>query len=199
MIEFLKLVLKALREDKWTEDTITPDKEDNSSEDTLDDEKEYTEQIDITVDTMPTKIIQCYDLRIRPNFFLSEFMNSLSNNQFWTCDWNRFNMLLDALQHIRDLYGRVVITSAYRSPEFNDNLKGASKSSFHKKGIAVDIKFDFSNTSKQELINLFVSLGMTNIGFYWEDLENQSGLNRVHIDLGKPWNNEEYYVFDKTA
>lgn len=151
------------------------------------------------VNERPNTIIKFYDTKIRPDFWMSELMNSSSNNQLWICDWNRFNILMDALQHIRDLYGRVIITSFYRSPEFNDSLPGASKSSFHKKGIAADFRINFEGLNKDILVELFISLGIKNMGFYWKTINGVNVLDRCHIDTGETWNGEEYYIFDKNV
>lgn len=87
---------------------------------------------------------------------------------------------LDKLQSLRDrLRKPLILTSAYRSPEHNENLrrqgKGAAKNSPHMRGIAFDVRMD--NHDPWEFENAARSVGFTGFGFY-----PKSGF--MHIDTG---------------
>ncbi len=48
---------------------------------------------------------------------------------------------MDKLQHLRRAYGKpVIITSGYRSPEYNDLISSTGRTGPHTTGRAVDIK-----------------------------------------------------------
>jgi uncharacterized protein YcbK (DUF882 family) len=119
------------------------------------------------------------------NFTLQEFAN--------TKDYNRIKIdleLIFKLQQLRDIVGRIHVTSGYRTLEFNRTLK-SSDTSNHIKGLAADIKFDFSTWNKESLVMLCSFIGFKNIGFYWED---DGDLNRLHLDVGKPHGGNVYVM-----
>ena len=71
---------------------------------------------------------------------------------------------MDKLQHLRDIIGKpFYVNSAYRSPEYNEFVGGASRSK-HMEGIAFDI--DMSNHNRQEFIDLARQVGFNGIGHY---------------------------------
>lgn len=71
---------------------------------------------------------------------------------------------LDALQALRTHLGKpMIINSAYRSPEYNSFVGGASKS-FHMKGVAFDVSL--KNLDRDELKEAAALFGFTGIGDY---------------------------------
>ena len=66
------------------------------------------------------------------------------------------------------LFGReIVCNSAFRTPMYNNSLKGAAKKSQHIKGTAVDISTrGMSNNDKAFLLECALKSGFSSIGFY---------------------------------
>jgi hypothetical protein len=96
---------------------------------------------------------------------------------------------MDRLQALRDTLGKpLIITSAYRSPEHNEDLRrrgiGAAKNSPHMRGIAFDVRMD--NHDPHEFEAAARAAGFTGFGYY-----PRSGF--MHIDTGNarswgtPW------------
>lgn len=82
---------------------------------------------------------------------------------------------LDKLQALRDRLGKpLVLTSAYRSPEHNRNVGGATRSK-HMEGIAFDVRME--NHNPQEFEAAARAVGFTGFGYY-----PRSGF--MHIDTG---------------
>jgi zinc D-Ala-D-Ala carboxypeptidase len=91
---------------------------------------------------------------------------------------------LDKLQALRDRLGKpLILTSAYRSPEHNRNVGGATRSK-HMEGIAFDVRME--NHNPQEFEAAARAVGFKGFGYY-----PRSGF--MHIDTGparswgKPW------------
>lgn len=88
---------------------------------------------------------------------------------------------LDRLEKLRVAYGKpLVITSAYRSPEYNQKVAETGADGPHTTGHAVDIA-----TSGQDallILQLALGLGFTGFGL------NQKGMSRfIHLDdLARP-------------
>ena len=83
---------------------------------------------------------------------------------------------LDKLQALRDRLGKpLIIRSAYRSPEHNASLKGASPRSKHMDGTAFDIAM--SNHDPVAFEAAAREIGFLGFGYY-----PRSGF--IHIDLG---------------
>lgn len=80
--------------------------------------------------------------------------------------------------------GKVLtINSAYRSPEYNRNIGGASRS-MHMTGLALDVSMaGFSDEDKRNFIRIASQEGFSGIAYY-------PGSNFMHIDLGtrRSWN-----------
>lgn len=76
------------------------------------------------------------NIQISKNFKLREFQCTNDDAKV-----KIHSSLLQALQNLRDKIEKpIVITSGYRTPEYNSKLKGAIKNSYHIQGKAVDIK-----------------------------------------------------------
>ena len=118
------------------------------------------------------------DIQITENFKLSEFANTKDGNQVLIGDISLFAKL----QELRDIVGTVTITSGYRTPKFNASV-GGSSNSYHLKGLAADIKFDFTHWNIESLKRVLSAIGFNNAGFYISD----NRLQWVHLDLGTPW------------
>lgn len=89
--------------------------------------------------------------------------------------------LIEKIDNISDNFGGsvVYITSGYRSPEHNSNLRlklrRVDKDSFHTKGMAVDMKLP--NVSKGTLAKYARSLNDGGVGDYRR-------INAIHVDSG---------------
>lgn len=83
---------------------------------------------------------------------------------------------LDMLQSLRDLLRvPLIVTSAYRTPEYNKTLRGAAKNSQHLTARAFDISM--LNHDPAQFIAAAERVGFTGIGTY-------PGNNFVHVDTG---------------
>ena len=84
---------------------------------------------------------------------------------------------LDRLQALRNRLGKpLILTSAYRSPEHNRRVGGASRSK-HMEGIAFDVRMD--NHDPHEFEAAARAEGFTGFGYY-----PRSGF--MHIDTAEP-------------
>lgn len=101
--------------------------------------------------------------------------------------------LIVKLQKLRDTVGSMTITSGFRTVAYNKKC-GGSTNSYHLQGLAVDCRFSFTGHNKDSLTKLFQSIGFTNVNFYWN---KDKTLNRVHLDIGKTWNNQKFNYNDK--
>jgi len=119
------------------------------------------------------------NIRLSKNFRAVEFANSKDGYAIKIPNPE----LIDKLQQVRDIVGRINITSGYRTPSFNKKI-GGSPNSNHLKGLASDIVFDFTNWKQKQLRSIFMAVGFTNVGFYYHGKE----LRWIHVDIGKPWN-----------
>lgn len=110
------------------------------------------------------------DFNLSPNFKVREFACKDGSDKV-LIDSN----LVDKLQSLRTYLGKpITIVSGYRTDSYNEQCGGA-KSSYHLKGMAVDI---YSNGVKPIVIALWAEMnGLGGVGLY---------LNRnqefVHID-----------------
>lgn len=112
----------------------------------------------------PSKIIT-YSLsrdsetKVAQNFKVKEF-KSKDNSNTVLID----QKLVALLQDIRNHFGSaVIINSAYRSPSYNASV-GGSKSSYHTKGMAADIRV--VGVSPIEVARYAESIGVKGIGLY---------------------------------
>lgn len=83
--------------------------------------------------------------------------------------------LVNILQKIRNKFGKVVITSAYRCAKHNKNVGGATKS-YHTRGMAADIQVP--GVAPAEVAKYAESIGVKGIGLYETD---EDGFF-VHVD-----------------
>lgn len=139
------------------------------------------------------------DIQLQENFWINEFLsdNDAQNiNQQQTLNLNR---LAEKLQMLRDIIDDgITINSGFRGVAFNKSKKvGGSTNSYHLTGLAADIKFDFSKWNKHSLMKILKYCGFKNVNFYWT--ADRKTWVWLHVDLGKPWDNSEFYVTDKDA
>ncbi len=118
-------------------------------------------------------------IRLGKHFTAHEFANKKDGGAIEVPNPELFQKL-DAL---REIVGAVTITSGYRTKDYNRKV-GGSYNSYHLKGLAADIRFDFADWSKESLIKLIHGLGFGNLGIYMRG----DRIDRLHVDIGKPWN-----------
>lgn len=90
--------------------------------------------------------------------------------------------LVEVLSHVQDLAGtnHLVLFSGYRSPDYNQSLKGAARASMHTEGLAADI--GLAKPSKLDLETVWHrvrALECCGAGFYGRDAY-------MHVDVGRP-------------
>lgn len=112
-------------------------------------------------------------------FTLWEFANKEANGE---CVLDI--KLMNLCDNLRDIVGWTNVTSGYRTPEYNAKIGGSSNSN-HVKGLAADLKFDFTPWNITSLKLLLSGIGFTNIGIY---VNSRGDLLWVHVDIGKRWN-----------
>ncbi len=107
------------------------------------------------------------NIQISKNFKLKEFQCK-DGSYLVKID----SRLLEKLQKLRDLIGKpIIITSGYRTPEYNKKVGGV-KNSYHLHGKAVDIKVN--GISPRELSKYAEKVGFNGIGIYE---------NFIHLDI----------------
>lgn len=112
-----------------------------------------------------TDAISSWDKKRWPNFHVKEFAQGIG-----TPEWHAGKTpvmicenFLDKLQHLRDLYARpIIITSGYRSPEYNARVSSTGKTGPHTTGRAVDIAVYGEHAL--EIVSLAPQCGFTGVG-----------------------------------
>ena len=125
------------------------------------------------------------NVRLGRYFTALEFCNSKDGYAIKMPDPDLFIKL----DRLREIVGSITVTSGYRTPKFN-NLVGGSANSYHVKGIAADIKFNFNKWTVENIRDLCVAIGFGNIGIY----VSKSGIAWVHVDTGRRWNEVNGWV-----
>ena len=120
-------------------------------------------------------------IKLGKHFNAYEFCNKEADNAIEVPNIELFQKL----DQLREIVGRIDITSGYRTKDFNTQVRG-SKNSNHLKGLAADVKFDFSYWNLDQLKMILSGLGFVNIGFY---LNNMDFIQFIHLDIGERWNN----------
>ena len=89
--------------------------------------------------------------------------------------------LVEVLSHLQDLAGtdHLVLFSGYRSPDYNQTLKGSAKASMHTEGLAADIGLSKPNLSLETVWHKVRALDCCGAGFYGKDAF-------MHLDVGRP-------------
>jgi uncharacterized protein YcbK (DUF882 family) len=90
--------------------------------------------------------------------------------------------LVEVLSHVRDVAGtdHLVLFSGYRSPDYNQSLKGSARASMHTEGLAADIGLAKpSKLSLETLWHRVRALDCCGAGFYGRDAF-------MHVDVGRP-------------
>ena len=119
------------------------------------------------------------NIKLSKNFTAIEFCNSKDGHAIMVPDIKLF----ENLQKLRDRVAVAVkITSGYRTHPFNASV-GGSKNSNHTKGLAVDIQFEASKYTVDQLKELFASCGFTNIGIYLDGTRYAW----FHLDIAPRW------------
>lgn len=107
------------------------------------------------------------NMQIAKNFTLSEFACKDGSKQI-VIDFE----LVDLLQRLRDIVGQTIITSGYRTPEYNKKCGGIS-TSFHITGKAADIKVP--GLTPYEVAIIADRIGFLGVGVY---------PTFTHVDVG---------------
>ena len=107
------------------------------------------------------------NMRIATNFLLSEFACK-DGSKTVIVDFE----LLELLQRLRDVVGRVIVTSAYRTPEYNKKVGGIA-TSFHLSGKAADIQVP--GLTPYEVAIIADRIGFLGVGVY---------PTFAHVDVG---------------
>lgn len=119
-------------------------------------------------------------IQLTENFTAVEFANSSDGFAIKIPDMRLFT----SLQKLRDKVGPIIITSGYRTKEFNAKVKGSANSN-HLLGMALDIQFEFGNYTEQQLRDLVAECGFSNLGIYYNKSKKVQWL---HVDISKRWN-----------
>lgn len=119
-------------------------------------------------------------IQLSKNFTALEFCNSQDGYAIKVPDIRLFA----CLQSLRDKVGPIKITSGFRTKEYNAKVKGSANSN-HLLGMALDVQFDFSKYNEQQLKDLAVTCGFSNLGIYYNSAKKVQWL---HLDISKRWN-----------
>jgi uncharacterized protein YcbK (DUF882 family) len=90
--------------------------------------------------------------------------------------------LVEILSHVQDLAGtnHLLLYSGYRSPDYNQTLKGAARASMHTEGLAADVGIAKpSKLSLETLWHRVRALDCCGAGYYGKD-------GFMHVDVGRP-------------
>jgi uncharacterized protein YcbK (DUF882 family) len=96
-----------------------------------------------------------------------------------------------AYLRVKQLPAQIIVTSGYRTPEFNSSLEGAALNSMHVKAKAADIRIPGVGT--EALANLIKVIGVGGVGTYISK-------NFVHLDVGsvRTWRQAYYSPHDES-
>jgi len=122
------------------------------------------------------------DFNLTKNFRINEFLSDNDSGEISIEDYININQMALKLQELRNVVGSINVNSGYRSESYNKKI-GGSLNSYHLKGLAVDIKFDWSHWNVESLLDIINYLGFGNAGFYVRN----GNMVWIHLDVGKPW------------
>lgn len=141
------------------------------------------------------------DIILTDNFKINEFLSNMDKSEVSIQDYINLKSLAEKLQLLRNVVGRIDITpngGGFRGIEFNKEIGGTvNPPSHHTKGLAADIKFDFSIWNRRSLEKLLMSIGFTNVNFYWNS--KRTSWVWLHVDIGYTWNNKPFNYRDMDA
>jgi uncharacterized protein YcbK (DUF882 family) len=89
--------------------------------------------------------------------------------------------LVEILSYVQNMSGadHLILMSGYRSPDYNQTLKGAAKASMHTEGLAADISLAKPKLSLETAWHKVRALDCCGAGFYGKD-------GFMHVDVGRP-------------
>lgn len=101
--------------------------------------------------------------------------------------------VMQLVSWLEQIYGTVKVTSGYRSQEYNDSLPNSSKTSYHIKGLAIDIFIKDVSVIKivAKVLENIQKFPVRGIGI---DIYQ----NYVHFDF-RPTNDIVYWVYGKNG
>ena len=126
------------------------------------------------------------DLKLSTNFKVKEFRSKCGSDKILIDE-----KLVVLLQKLRDKFGAINISSAYRSPEHNRKVGGVSNSQ-HVYGRAADITLGTNNTAERlrEVAKYAETIGFTGIG-----LDDKYQMF-IHVDT-RP--NKSFFKYNKNG
>ena len=136
------------------------------------------------------------DKKLQENFWLNEFLSQSDPISINPQDAINVDRLSYKLQQLRDIVDSININSGWRSVPWNSRVRG-SANSYHLKGLAADIKFDFSIWNRKSLERVLKFVGFTNVNFYWT--ADRKSWVWLHVDIGPTWNGLEFNYRDMDA
>jgi len=84
--------------------------------------------------------------------------------------------LIQAWLRLNKQPSKIVITSGYRTPEYNSTLEGAAKQSMHVKAMAADITIP--GVATEQIAKLAKAIGVGGVGVY-------PSRKFIHVDIGR--------------
>jgi len=133
--------------------------------------KDTKKYLVINVDGTTRKVMRGYE-QLSDNFQVSEFKCKDGCNVILYS-----KKTLEALQNLRNEIGALRLTSAFRTPYYNERV-GSTDTSQHVRGTAVDITTPAGMTTEQ-LKDVFININGSNYGIGLYD-------SFLHIDTGTP-------------
>jgi uncharacterized protein YcbK (DUF882 family) len=89
--------------------------------------------------------------------------------------------LVEILSYVQHMAGadHLILFSGYRSPDYNQTLKGAARASMHTEGLAADVGLAKPKLSLETVWHKVRALDCCGAGFYGKDAY-------MHLDVGRP-------------
>lgn len=136
------------------------------------------------------------DFKVTQDFSINEFLTDADTHELTVQEYVNLQSLCEKLQLLRNVVGEIHINSGLRGEAYNKKIKG-SVDSHHIRGLAADIRFDFSSWNRTSLEKVLKSIGFTNVNFYLT--QSRKTWVWLHVDIGKTWNGKDFYYRNMDA